>query len=77
MTVDPNVKGAKSESFDKSHLSESVDVPAGCYYCSMIICKNSRMKVNFLFKSSEIENLYHLSYTHTERQAAQSHWNTL
>ena len=28
-SIDPNVKGAISESFDKSHLSESVDVPAG------------------------------------------------
>ena len=28
MIIDP--KGAKSESFDKSHLSESFDVPAGC-----------------------------------------------
>ena len=29
-SIDPNVKGAISESFDKSHLSESFDVPAGC-----------------------------------------------
>ena len=30
LSIDPNVKGAISESFDKSHLSESFDVPAGC-----------------------------------------------
>ena len=29
-SIDPNVKGAISESFDKSHLSESFDVAAGC-----------------------------------------------
>ena len=29
-SIDPNVKGAISESFDKSHLSDSFDVPAGC-----------------------------------------------
>ena len=29
-SIDPNVKGAISESFDKSHLSESFDIPAGC-----------------------------------------------
>ena len=30
MSIDPNGKGAISESFDKSHLSDSFDVPAGC-----------------------------------------------
>ena len=30
LSIDPNVKGAISESFDKSHLSNSFDVPAGC-----------------------------------------------
>ena len=30
LSIDPNVKGAILESFDKSHLSESFDVPAGC-----------------------------------------------
>ena len=35
LSIDPNVKGAISESFDKSHLSESFDVPAGCIlFCS-------------------------------------------
>ena len=28
--MDPNVKGAMSEMFDKSQMSESIDVPAGC-----------------------------------------------
>ena len=27
--IDPNVKGAISEFFDKSHMSETIDVPAG------------------------------------------------
>ena len=29
-SIDPNVKGAVSEMFDKSQMSESIDVPAGC-----------------------------------------------
>ena len=30
LSIDPNVKGAISEFFDKSHFSDSFDVPAGC-----------------------------------------------
>ena len=28
--MDPSVKGAMSEMFDKSQMSETIDVPAGC-----------------------------------------------
>ena len=28
-SIDPNVKGAMSEMFDKSQMSETIDVPAG------------------------------------------------
>ena len=28
--IDPNVKGSMSETFDKSQMSETIDVPAGC-----------------------------------------------
>ena len=27
---DPNIKGSMSETFDKSQMSETIDVPAGC-----------------------------------------------
>ena len=30
LSIDPNDKGAMSEFFDKSQMSESFDVPAGC-----------------------------------------------
>ena len=39
-SIDPNVKGAISESFDKSHLSQSVDVPAGCSMCFLFFQVN-------------------------------------
>ena len=29
-SIDPNVKGAMSEIFDKLQMSEIIDVPAGC-----------------------------------------------
>ena len=37
-SIDPNVKGAISESFDKSLLSDSFDVAAGCNIEQL--CKN-------------------------------------
>ena len=44
-SIDLNVKGAISESFDKSHLSDSFDVPAGCtvtdiWWSSLETCSN-------------------------------------
>ena len=46
MTINPNVKGAKSESFDKSHLSKSVDVPAGCTSSRFYIDSISQIKLH-------------------------------
>ena len=34
-SIDPNVKGAMSEMFDKSQMSERIDVPAGCLLLSV------------------------------------------
>ena len=54
MSIDPNVKGAISESFDKSHLSESFDVPAGCKGLRpwSEIRKNLRVRWAFRFQQS-------------------------
>ena len=44
-SIDPNVKGAISESFDKSHLSESFDVPAGCISFILVIYACQKIEV--------------------------------
>ena len=46
MTIDPNVKGAISEFFDKSHLSEPFDVPAGCTILQVVICIHPKSGVS-------------------------------
>ena len=45
MSIDPNVKGAISESFDKSHLSDSFDVPAGCRYPRQMLTDQETLRI--------------------------------
>ena len=54
-SIDPNVKGAISESFDKSHLSDSFDVPAGCEgYGFTVIRSEVGVKASKLYTSSKL-----------------------
>ena len=52
-SIDPNVKGAISESFEKSHLSDSFDVPAGCYTIDLLykIKRLTRIPLMFAYIS--------------------------
>ena len=47
-SIDFNVKGAISEFFDKSHLSEPFDVPAGCIVEKFQCSSGHPISINFL-----------------------------